>query len=80
MYSRNPLNIRIARSLLTHVGLAKAVVDGSVAPDVCRRLLRWSPAIVQKDFNIKNANSFVILMRRLPHGVDWRKERGSVHK
>jgi pyruvate, water dikinase len=54
MYSRNPLNIRDRSVTINSVwGLAKAVVDGSVAPDVFVVSTEGASAIVQKDVNIK---------------------------
>ena len=55
MYSRNPLNIRDRSITINSVwGLAKAVVDGSVAPDVFVVSVDGSATIVQKDVSIKD--------------------------
>ncbi|MGB6068563.1 MAG: PEP/pyruvate-binding domain-containing protein [Desulfomonilaceae bacterium] len=54
MYSRNPLNIRDRSVIINSVwGLAKAVVDGTVAPDVFVVSTDGAPAIKQKDISIK---------------------------
>ncbi len=54
MYSRNPLNIRDRSVTINSVwGLPKAVVDGSVAPDVFVVSTDGSAAITQKDVSIK---------------------------
>lgn len=54
MYSRNPLNIRDRSVTINSVwGLPKAVVDGSVAPDVFVVSTDGSAAITQKDVSVK---------------------------
>jgi pyruvate,water dikinase len=54
MYSRNPLNIRDRSVTINSVwGLPKAVVDGSVAPDVFVVSMNGSATIMQKQVSIK---------------------------